>query len=192
MIGGAGVLQKRSSLRVAVGRGLAVGVFVALLSIASLVKVPLPFTPVPVTLQVLVVALAAGLLGPGRGSAAVLLYVVLGAAGAPVFANAGAGFLYMAGPTGGYLLGFLGAAWIIGVLREAFPSKKISIIFFQMAAGVAVVYLLGGCWLSVGWGWAAPRIWTLAIAPFVGADIAKVFLAALIVKGVGEKWGGLP
>jgi biotin transport system substrate-specific component len=163
-----------------------------LLSIASLVKVPLPFTPVPVTLQVFVVALAAGLLGPARSSAAVLLYVILGVAGAPVFANAGTGFLYMAGPTGGYLLGFLGAAWIIGVLREVFPSKKLAVIFFQMAAGVAAVYLLGGCWLSVGWGWDAPRIWTLAIAPFVGADVAKVFMAALIVKGVAEKGGGMP
>src|SRR3989441_10161283 len=102
--------------------------------------VPLPFTPVPGTLQVLPVLLAGALLGARAGAASPALYLLSGVAGLPVFALAGAGPGYMLGPTGGYLIGFVGAAYVTGSLLAGFRRPGLAGAPLAFLAGAARVY----------------------------------------------------
>jgi biotin transport system substrate-specific component len=158
--------------------------FTILLCFSAFIKIPLFFTPVPVTMQNLVVFLAGALLGPWLGFSAVLSYLALGAFGVPLFANSGAGLVYLCGPTGGYMLGFLAAAFLIGFLLERFKTKNFFFLFGAMLCGMSVIYLFGGLWLSVGYGWSANRIFSLGILPFLLPDLAKTFLAIGVIRNL--------
>jgi biotin transport system substrate-specific component len=89
-----------------------------LIAISAQIAIPLPFTPVPLTLQTLVVLAAGVVLGSSRGALAITLYLLEGCAGLPVFSGAASGITHLLGPTGGYLIGFLPAAWLTGFLAE--------------------------------------------------------------------------
>jgi len=158
---------------------LAVTCFSALLVVASLVKVPLFFTPVPVTLQTFVVLLAGACLGPVYGAMSVGLYLTYGALGAPFFAGTTAGTAYLAGPTGGYLLGFLPAVGLVGFLRQRLSHPAIWAKTLVMLAGVAVIYTCGGLWLTLGFGWNVQQVLLLGVGPFIGVDLVKAFMAAV-------------
>jgi len=156
--------------------------FSVLLALASLVKIPLFFTPVPVTLQTLVVLLAGACLGPVYGAFSVGLYLAYGLLGVPLFAGSAAGAAYLAGPTGGYLLGFLLAAVCVGALRRAVPKPVFGLNYLVMLAGIGVIYACGGLWLCVGYGWNLKQIALWGIWPFVGLDTVKAFLAAVLSR----------
>ena len=133
----------------------AVAVVVAALTGAfAQVAVPYPLSPAPFTLQTMGVYLAGLLLGPLWGGLALLLYVLVGAAGAPVFANFGAGFGIIAGPTGGFLLSFPLAAAVIGAIthRQVTPKRldtvSIPLQVFALLAGLVVIYAGGSLWLA--------------------------------------------
>ncbi len=158
---------------------IAVTGFSVLLVLASLVKIPLFFTPVPVTLQPLIVLLAGAFLGPVYGAMSVGLYLTYGLLGAPLFAGNTAGVAYLAGPTGGYLLGFLAAAVCVGALRRAVPRPAFWLNYLIMLAGIGVIYACGGLWLSLGYGWSFRQVVLLGVWPFVGLDAVKAFLAAV-------------
>jgi len=158
--------------------------FVVFLSISALIRIPLPFTPVPVTMQTMVVFLSGVLLGPVVGMAAILSYMTLGFTGVPLFTNAGSGWLYFFGPTGGYLIGFMLASGLIGFLYRRLKSKNIFSLSIVMMAGIPVIYFFGGLWLSLGYHWTVKEILTLGALPFVGPDVIKVFCAATIVQGL--------
>src|SRR2546423_15440986 len=113
--------------------------FVIALAAASQVAIPLPGTPVPFTLQPLLVVLAGMMLGPTLGATSMVLYLVLGAAGVPVFAPIGAvGLARFAGPTGGYLLAYPAAAWVAGALAGAGRARSFVARRFPATAGIAV------------------------------------------------------
>ena len=150
-------------------------------------KFQVPFWPVPMTLQTGVVALLAAAYGLRLGVATVLLYLVEGATGFPVFASGG-GLAYLAGPTGGFLIGFIPAAAIIGWAAERIGKNPIA-LFVAMIAGDAVVFLLGFVWLAwfatmssgaTGIGGAAA--FTNGVAKFVLGDLVKLALAAALVS----------
>ena len=124
---------------------MAVGLGVALLTLAS--KVQVPFWPVPMTLQVLAVLLIGATAGARLGGATVLAWLALGAVGAPVFAT-GAGLAYMAGPTGGYLAGFLLAAVAVGYLADRGHGRSVGSALLVLFAGVVIIYALGLGWLA--------------------------------------------
>lgn len=145
-----------------------------LLCFASFVKIPLFFTPVPVTLQTFVVFLIGGWMSPAAAAASVMLYISAGLFGAPFFANAGWGLAYLLGPTGGYLVGFLTAAALISVLKNICPK------FLAMVAGIAVIYLCGALWLKVGFAMTPRQIFSFGILPFIVPDLMKALLASLI------------
>lgn len=152
-------------------------------------KVTVPFYPVPLSMQTFV-AIGLGLaLGPVRGAAAILAYLAQGAAGLPVFAGTpqqGLGLAYMAGPTGGYLAGFVVAAFVAGTLaRLGWDRNPVSAMAAALIAG-ASVYVTGLAWLGnfVGYG---ETLLVAGLYPFVPGDIAKALLAAIVFPAVW-KW----
>jgi biotin transport system substrate-specific component len=144
--------------------------------------IPLPFSPVPITGQTLAVLLMAVLLGSRRGAICVLTYLVYGAVGYPVFAQGAAGVVHLLGPTGGYLVGFVVAAFVVGRLAERGWDQRFSTAFAAMLIGNGVIYLLGLPWLAVFVGW--ERTWVSGLLPFIPGDIAKVLVAAVLLP-----WG---
>ena len=152
--------------------------FAAALAAASQVAIPLPGTPVPITLQPLVVVLAGLWLGPAAGAASMILYLALGAAGLPVFAPIGApGIARFAGPTGGYLIAYPAAAFVAGSLAR----RATSLVGRWGAAllGIAVIFVGGIAQLAILTG-GFRRAVQLGITPFAAFDIVKAWIAAAI------------
>jgi biotin transport system substrate-specific component len=158
--------------------------FVIALAAASQVAVPLPGTPVPITLQPMVVVLAGMMLGPAAGATSMALYLAIGAAGIPVFAPVGApGVARFFGPSGGYLLAYPAAAAAAGLLAQRFPTLLGR--WVAAAAGIGVLYLGGLTHLTVLTG-SLGRAVALGVTPFAVFDVAKAFAAALIARPRGR------
>ncbi|HET9797968.1 MAG TPA: biotin transporter BioY [Gemmatimonadaceae bacterium] len=166
-------------------RALGIVVAVAALAIASQFALPLPGTPVPLTLQPLVVVLAGLLIGPLDAAAAMVIYLLAGAAGAPVFAPVGPpGLARLLSPTGGYLLAYPLAAAVAGWLgarRTSFATRAMASV-----AGIAVLYAGGLAQLTLLTGNVGTAA-LLGVAPFAAADLVK----ALIAAAVSGRPGGL-
>lgn len=150
----------------------------ALTAILSMVAVPLPGSPVPMTGQTLGVMLAGALLGPWWGSASMLAYLGIGCLGFPVFSGGRAGFATLAGPTGGYLLGFVLGAWITGALSQYLRGRYYALAC--TAGGVVVVHALGTVWLALQTGRTWPEAFAVGSAPFLAGDLVKVVLASFL------------
>lgn len=162
-------------------RVVAIGIvgFAIALAVASQIAVPIPGTPVPITLQPLVVVLAGMWLGPAAGAASMVLYLVAGATGLPVFSPFGApGVARFLGPTGGYLFAYPVAAFVAGALANR--TSSLLGRWVAALAGSAVLLLGGLAQLSLIHGSFAQAL-PLAIHPFVALDAVKAFVAALLV-----------
>src|SRR4051794_7179538 len=109
-------------------RGVAAGLGALVVALSPQVLVPVPFSPVPMTLQPLAVLAVGGLLGPAAGLSALILYIALGALGLPVFAAGGSGLMHLLGPTGGYLLAFPVAAGVTGALTGPVPRSPLRVL----------------------------------------------------------------
>ncbi len=161
-----------------------IAVFALLTAVGALIRVPLPFTPVPLTLQTFFVFLAGGLLGARRGLVSQTLYLALGAAGLPVFAGGGAAIF---GPTGGYLIGFAVSAVLVGRLTAGPRGSSFVWTAGAMGLGLCAIYLLGTVQLMalapIGLGKAV----SLGILPFLAGDAAKLAAAAGIVTAVRKR-----
>lgn len=163
------------------------------LAITLAAKVNVPVWPVPVTLQSFAIAALAAAFGARIGMATVALYLIEGAMGLPVFATGG-GLPYLMGPTGGFLLGFLVMAGIIGFAADRGASGKPLTLFAAMLVGEAVLLALGFAWLLLLSGQAqwidqtnvVASAWAGAVQPFLVWDVLKMALAALTVTGA---WG---
>lgn len=152
--------------------------FAVALAAASQIAIPLPNTPVPITLQPLVVVLAGLWLGPTAGAASMMLFLAAGAVGLPVFAPMGApGLARLLGPTGGYLLAYPIAAFVTGSLAP--PTAGFGRRFAAAVAGMVAIYLGGFAQLAVLTG-SVERAAVLGVMPFVALDACKALLAALI------------
>jgi len=161
--------------------------FSLLIGLSAQLAIPLPFTPVPVTLQTLVVLVAGFLLGSWRGALAVLAYLGEGLAGLPLFSAGTGGLAHLLGPTGGYILGFLLAAFVVGWLAErvlaALPRAALRppVAFL---AGTAVIYLCGATWLGAFVG--AGKAVSLGVLPFLAGDAVKLLAAWGIVAALSR------
>jgi biotin transport system substrate-specific component len=168
------VRPSRDSLVTVVG---VVG-FAAVLAAASQVAIPLPFTPVPITLQPLVVVLAGLMLGPAAGAASMMLYLAAGAAGLPVFTPLGApGIARFFGPTGGYLIAYPAAAFVAGALARRSPTLLGR--WLAATAGSAIILVGGVAQLAII-GHSFSRGIALGLTPFASLDVLKAFIAAAI------------
>jgi len=148
-------------------------------------KVQIPFYPVPMTMQTMVVMGLGAALGWRLATATMILYMLEGAAGLPVFAGTpekGLGLVYMAGPTGGYLLGFIAASGVIGWLAEKGADKNVFKMFGSMLIGTAVIYLCGVTWLSSFIG--VEKAIQFGVVPFLYGDLLKAALAASLFPAI--------
>ena len=154
----------------------------ALTAGASQVSFPLSFTPVPFTLQPVVVLLGAAVLGRRLGAAAQVLYLALGATGVPVFAFAPdlpQGLLRLLGPTGGYLMAYPLAALVTGALAERGMDRRFGTSVLAMAAGMAVLFAGGVLWLAKDLG--LPTALAVGFTPFVMVDAVKIAVASAVM-----------
>ena len=157
----------------------------ALTAAAAQVSVPLPFTSVPFTFQPMVVLLGGLALGARLGAASQVLYLAAGIAGLPVFAASATlppGALRLLGPTGGYLLAYPLAAFLVGTLAQRGFDRRYATSVLAMLAGLAVVYLGGALWLSASVG--AQAALATGVLPFIAADVVKLFAAAGVMPAV--------
>jgi biotin transport system substrate-specific component len=145
--------------------------FSLVIALGAQVAIPLPFTPVPVTLQTLAVLLAGCMLGSGRGALAVIAYLGEGFAGLPVFSGGTAGLSHLLGPTGGYLLGFVAAAFVVGMFAERGAARSRLGTLVMLIVGNVVLYVPGVIWLGVYTG--MDRAVSLGFLPFVVGDLLK-------------------
>jgi biotin transport system substrate-specific component len=150
----------------------------AFVALAAQVSIGLGFTPVPLTGQTFAVLVVGAALGSVRGALSMLLYLAVGAAGMPVYAQHRHGWSVFSGATGGYIVGFVVAATLTGWLAERNWDKRYSTSISAMLTGSVVIYICGVTWLhhflGVSWGTTLND----GLYPFVPGDILKVYLAA--------------
>jgi len=157
---------------------------IALIAISSKIQVPLWPNPTPVTLQTLAVFALSAAYGSRLAVATVLAYMVAGALGAPVFAGPSAGPAYFAGPTGGYLAGFVVMAYITGLAADRGWSKSPFKIGGSMFVGEVIMLVMGALWMGYLFG--ADKIIAWGVGPFIVTDLIKLAIAACIVPAL---WG---
>ena len=175
----------RNAIRVA-----SVILFAVLTAAAAQISIPLPFTPVPFTLQPMVVLLGGAALGSRLGMSAQIVYLAAGIAGLPVFAASSVlppGVLRLLGPTGGFLLSYPFAAFTAGWLAERGWDRRYLTSVLAMACGLAIVFACGVTWLALfarptGIGFAAAL--RTGFYPFLPADIIKLFIAAGVMPAL--------
>jgi biotin transport system substrate-specific component len=150
--------------------------------VALTAQVEIPLWPVPLTLQTLGVLFTGAVLGSRRGALALLLYLTEGALGLPVFAGGASGVGYMLGPTGGYLVGFVVAAGVVGWLAQRGWDRRLVWVAVAMVIGNVIIYVCGVAWLAVFLG----DLWGALVKGmllFVVGDLIKIAVAALTLPG---------
>ena len=172
----AGVVLPRHRVTTAV----LVTAFALLTAAAAQVRIPLPFTPVPITGQTFAVLLSGAVLGSRAGAASQGLYLLLGLL-FPFYAGGNQGWEYATGATGGFLIGFIVAAWAVGALAERQQDRTLATAVPAFLTGSVIIYCLGVPWLArtlnVSWVEAVE----LGLAPFVLGDLAKAALAGALL-----------
>ena len=158
-------------------------IFLGTIVLTISAKIKIPFYPVPMTMQTLVVLFLGLAFGYKIGLATVGVYLLEGIIGIPVFSNSpekGVGLVYFTGPTMGYLIGFLSAVFFSGYLNF---KKNIFIVFTKLIFSVSTIYLLGALWLGTLIGWDKP-ILKLGVTPFLLAELFKICLLTILAKKI--------
>ena len=166
---------------------LGIVTFAVAAAFSAQIAVPLPWTPVPVTLQPMMVILAGAMLGPRLGAIAMTAYVTFGAMGAPVVSNGGAGLGWLFGPTGGYLLAAPAAAFLVGMI--AGRSGQAWRLIAGLLGGVATMYVGGVLQLMAYTGLDVQSALMAGVVPFVIGDLTKIgfaFFAVLAVRAAAK------
>jgi len=159
----------------------------ALIALGAYIRIPLPFTPVPVTMQTMFVMLAAAYLGRKYAVASVMAYIGLGAMGLPVFQGYGFGMAHILGVTGGYLLGFIATAYLAGYIFEKFGTKNLLTVLGIVFFGTMVIYIFGAAWLSILLKTSFKNSLYLGVIPFLPGEAMKMLAASAILLGTGSK-----
>jgi biotin transport system substrate-specific component len=160
-------------------RLIAVIAFVILMSLSAFVRIPLPFSPVPLTLQTFFVLLCGAFLGGGLGAVAQISYIFLGVAGLPIFSGTGSGLLYFFGPTAGYLAGFILATLFIGKLI-GYSRNSLFYTLVVFCLGDLILLASGTIWLKVIFGYSWDKLLFIGFLPFIAGDLVKAFFASVI------------
>ena len=167
---------KRVDQRVATA-ALVVG-FALLTAACAQIKIPLGFTPVPITGQTFAVLLTGAVLGSRFGAASQLVYVALGAVGLPFYAGGNGGWEAATGGTAGYLVGFIVAAYVVGYLAENRQDRRFPTSIGAFLTGNLIIYVLGVAWLMYFYSWDLITGVEKGLAPFIIGDTVKILLAA--------------
>jgi biotin transport system substrate-specific component len=151
-------------------------------------QVAIPLQPVPITGQTLAVLLVGSTLGALRGALSMVLYAVLGIAGLPVFSDFSSGAAVVGGPTGGYILGFIASAALVGWLAERRWDRRFLPAALSFAGGTIVTFAVGMVWLQASLGLTVQETLTFGLYPFIVGGVVKALLAAgilpLLWKGI--------
>jgi len=159
--------------------------FAGITAVASQIAIPLPFSPVPFNMQLFAVALAGGILGARLGGLALLVYVLLGAVGLPVYSQMNGGISILLGPTGGYLFSFPLAAALIGYTME--KKSKPAWIFTGFFLALGLIYTLGLVQLKFVTGMSWKAAYVAGVGPFIPFDAVKFVTSALLSKAVYQR-----
>ncbi len=155
------------------------GMFVALTCALSFFPIPLPFTPIPITLQTAVIFTSALLLTPYQSSLVVIVYLLIGFLGLPVFSGGKGSLGVLFSPSGGYLIGFLVSAFVISCLKGKNPNI-IRYLFITLFIGTPIIYLLGNVTVSYYAGLSYLAAFTYSTFPFIIGDIVKCILSCFL------------
>lgn len=158
-----------------------------LIALSAQLRLVLPFSPVPISGQTFAVLLLGALYGSRRGPATVMTYLALGAVGLPIGAGGALGVAWLLGPTGGYLVGFAAAAYVVGTLSERGWDRKPWTTAASMIIGNGIIYAAGIVWLSKFVGWQA--VLGAGFYPFLVGDAFKIALATILLPA-GWKFVG--
>lgn len=154
-----------------------------LTAVASQIRIPLGFTPVPINLATFAAVLTGGALGARRGATSMGLYLALGIVGLPFFADWSSGWSYFTGATGGYLICYPLMAAIVGAAAEQGRDRHVVPFVVAIVAANALVYTVGAVWLAHVVNvplFGDPSAWTLGVRPFVAGDVVKMLAAGLL------------
>ena len=152
--------------------------FAALIAIMSLVAIPT--TPIPLNMALVAVLLAGGMLGKKYGTLSVIVYILIGTVGMPVFAGFRGGFSVLAGPTGGYITGYIIVAALTGLIYE--KTRKVKYTLPVMMIAVILCYAIGTVWYCYIMKGSILSALSLCVLPFIPADIIKIVLVSIILK----------
>ncbi|ABW19270.1 BioY protein [Alkaliphilus oremlandii OhILAs] len=169
--------------RISVSEMTKISLCTALLAISSYIVFPIPFTPIMLTAQTIIVNLIGLILTPLHGAISVLLFIVLGAIGLPIFAGGAGGLSAILGPTGGFIIGFLFSAIAISYLK----GRKTNILRYVLVTvfiGMPVTYLLGASYMSYALNMDYKKAIELAVIPFLLGDAIKCVIASIIAARV--------
>ncbi|MBR0276957.1 MAG: biotin transporter BioY [Clostridia bacterium] len=152
--------------------------FAVFIAVAS--QISIPVSPVPINLATAAVMITGGFLGKKHGTLSVVVYILLGAVGLPVFAAFRGGAGVLAGPTGGYIAGYIAMAFLTGYICH--KTDKLLLMIFGMAGATAVCYLLGTCWYVFVTDTPVLSALAVCVLPFIFTDIIKIIVSAVIIK----------
>jgi biotin transport system substrate-specific component len=156
--------------------------FVALTALTARIAIPLPYTPVPITLQVFAVLLSGLALGARGGALSQIGYLSVIALGLPFSSTGVGGLPAFMGPTGGYLLAFIPSAFVVGLIAQCSHcgyARRLA----ACLSGILVIHLGGASWLAVWLGGDIAGAWQLGIAPFIMVDLLKAIVAVVLTRG---------
>lgn len=170
--------QKSRAISV-VRNAVAIVAVTALTAICAQIVIPIPGTPVPFTMQTFAVLVGAAAIGPCRGVMSMALYLAIGALGAPVFSDGGSGVARIFSATGGYLIGFIAAAWVVGYLAQRGESKKWFSAALAFLAGSLIIYAFGVSGLVLFAGMTPAEAISKGMLPFIAGDVIKAAAAGV-------------
>jgi len=173
-------------------RAFGVALGAAVVALSAQVVVPVPFSPVPMTLQPLAVLGVGGVLGAAGGASALVLYLALGLLGLPVFAGGGAGLIHVLGPTGGYLLAFPAAAAVAGAVAAPSADSRVPLLHALAGCTVGLALIHAGGLAQLAALCLDPAVaFRVGFVPFFTGDLLKVGLAAGLIAILGPRLRGL-
>jgi len=155
-----------------------------LLALLAHLSIPVPFSPVPITGQTFGILFLGAMLGSRIGTLSVIMYISEGLMGLPVFAGGTMGFLYLLGPTGGYLLGFIPAVYLVGYLSEQGWINNFTSAFLTMTIGTSVIFIFGISWLAITAGLGTAL--SIGLYPYLPGAAVKIILASGIVYSINR------
>ena len=155
-----------------------------LLALLARLSIPVPFSPVPITGQTFGILFLGAVLGSRIGTLSVIMYIFEGLIGLPVFAGGTMGFLYLLGPTGGYLIGFIPAVYLVGYLSERGWTINFTSVFLTMIIGTSVIFVFGISWLSVTAGFGTAL--SIGLYPYIPGAAVKIILATVAVYSMNR------
>lgn len=158
---------------------------------AAIICIAAPFSvqigPIPITLATFAIYLAGAILGGKRGMIAVIVYIMLGAAGLPVFSNFNGGFAALLGPTGGYIIGYVPLVLITGIFAEMNSKKHRTMMVIGMLLGTVALYTFGTAWFMIMTGSSLGRALALCALPFIAGDALKIVCVTAIALPLKER-----